>query len=93
MTWLQGMVTNDIEKLRPGQGAYAAHLNAQGKLVAQMTVLADPDVLWLALETSNVGKLSEVLDRMIVMEDVQSEDLSDTSAMNWDIPFGQTFQK
>jgi folate-binding protein YgfZ len=76
MTWLQGMVTNDVEKLRPGQGAYAAHLNAQGKMVAQMTVLADPDVLWLALETSNVGKLSEVLDRMIVMEDVQSEDRS-----------------
>ena len=78
MTWLQGMVTNDVEKLRPGQGVYAAHLNAQGKMVGQMTVLADPDVLWLALETSNVKKLSEVLERMIVMEDVQSEDLSDT---------------
>jgi len=70
------MVTNDVEKLLPGQGAYAAHLNAQGKMVAQMTILADADVLWLALETSNVRKLSEVLDRMIVMEDVQSEDHS-----------------
>lgn len=76
ITWLQGMVTNDVEKLLPGQGAYAAHLNAQGKMVAQMTILADADVLWLALETSNVGKLSEVLERMIVMEDVQSEDHS-----------------
>jgi aminomethyltransferase len=70
------MVTNDVEKLLPGQGAYAAHLNAQGKMVAQMTILADADVLWLALETSNVRKLSEVLERMIVMEDVQSEDHS-----------------
>jgi aminomethyltransferase len=70
------MVTNDVEKLLPGQGAYAAHLNAQGKLVAQMTILADADALWLSLETSNVHKLSEVLERMIVMEDVQSEDHS-----------------
>jgi aminomethyltransferase len=70
------MVTNDVEKLLPGQGAYAAHLNAQGKLVAQMTILADSDFIWLSLETSNVHKLSEVLERMIVMEDVQSEDHS-----------------
>lgn len=70
------MVTNDVEKLLPGQGVYAAHLNAQGKIVAQMTILADADVVWLSLETSNVRKLSEVLERMIVMEDVQSEDHS-----------------
>jgi folate-binding protein YgfZ len=41
-----------------------------------MTILADADVIWLALETSNVKKLNEVLERMIVMEDVQSEDHS-----------------
>jgi folate-binding protein YgfZ len=76
ISWLQGMVTNDVEKLLPGQGAYAAHLNAQGKIVAQMTILADADVIWLTLETSNGKKLSEVLERMIVMEDVQSEDHS-----------------
>lgn len=78
ISWLQGMVTNDVEQLLPGQGAYAAHLNAQGKMVAQMTILADADVLWLALETSNVRKLSEVLERMIVMEDVQSDDRSNS---------------
>ncbi|HET9132216.1 MAG TPA: glycine cleavage T C-terminal barrel domain-containing protein [Terriglobia bacterium] len=76
ISWLQGMVTNDVEKLLPGQGAYAAHLNAQGKIVAQMTVLVDADVVWLSLEASNVQKLSGILDRMIVMEDVQSEDRS-----------------
>ena len=76
ISWLQGMVTNDVEKLLSGQGAYAAHLNAQGKMVAQMTILADADCFWLTLETSNVAKLSEVLERMIVMEEVQSEDHS-----------------
>jgi len=76
ISWLQGMITNDVEKLHPGQGAYAAHLNAQGKLVAQMTVLVDSDAIWLVTEASNVKKLVEVLDRMIVMEDVQCENHS-----------------
>jgi len=26
VTWLQGMVTNDVEKLKPRTGCYAAHL-------------------------------------------------------------------
>jgi len=70
------MVTNDVEKLRPGQGAYAAHLNAQGKIIAHMRILVDADVVWLMTETPNVKKLGEVLERMIVMEDAQSEDHS-----------------
>jgi len=76
ISWLQGMVSNDVEKLRSGQGVYAAHLNAQGKLVAHMTILVDSDVVWLSTEASNVKKLAAVMDRMIVMEDVQCEDHS-----------------
>jgi folate-binding protein YgfZ len=75
-TWLQGMVTNDVEKLRPQEGTYAAHLNSQGKIIGQMAILVDPDAVWLSLETSNVKKLGGVLERMIVMEDVQSDDQS-----------------
>ena len=31
--FLQGLVTNDVEKLAPGQGVYAALLTAQGKIL------------------------------------------------------------
>ena len=77
ISWLQGMVSNDVEKLHPGQGVYAAHLNAQGKIVGQMTILVDDDFIWLSMEASNVKKLADVLDRMIVMEDVQCENLTE----------------
>ena len=43
VSWLQAMVTNDVQKLRPGQGCYAAHLTPQGKIVAHMQILADED--------------------------------------------------
>lgn len=75
-TWLQGMVTNDVEKLQPGEGCYAAHLNSQGKMVAQMAVLAAEDALWLTLERGAVGKLASAFDKLIIMEDVQVQDLS-----------------
>jgi folate-binding protein YgfZ len=76
LTWLQGMVTNDVEKLSPGQGCYAAHLNAQGRVLAQMTILVDKDVVWLALERSAAGGLLGSFDKLIVMEDVLAQDAS-----------------
>jgi len=76
LSWLQGMVSNEVEKLLPGQGTYAAHLNAQGKLIGQMAILIGVDEVWLSLESTNVGKLLGSLNPMIVMEDVVSEDLS-----------------
>jgi len=75
-SWLQGMVTNDVEKLKPGDSCYAAHLNAQGKIVAQMTVLATADALWLLLERVAVDKLAVAFDKLIIMEDVQVQNVS-----------------
>jgi folate-binding protein YgfZ len=76
LTWLQGMVTNNVESLAPGQGCYAAHLNAQGRVLAQMTVLVDQESVWLALERSAVGVLLGSFDKLIVMEDVLAQDAS-----------------
>jgi len=75
-TWLQGMVTNEVENLKPGEACYAAHLNAQGKVVAQMTVFAAKDEIWLLVEQTAVQKLAAVFDRLIIMEDVQVRNVS-----------------
>jgi folate-binding protein YgfZ len=76
-TWLQGMITNEVQKLAPGKGCYAGHLNAQGKLVAQMIVLAAEDAVWLLVERSAIGNLAAAFDRLIIMEDVQLQDVSE----------------
>ena len=76
-SWLQGMVTNEVEKLTAGQGCYAGHLNAQGKLVAQMIVLVAEEEVWLLVERAVTAKLAGVFDKLIVMEDVQVRDASD----------------
>src|SRR6266850_5609788 len=76
-SWLQGMVTNDVQKLAPGTGCYAAHLTPQGKIVAQMHVLVDEDALWLTLERAAIPKLIGAFDKLLIMEDVQIKDSSD----------------
>jgi len=80
-SWLQGMVTNEVEKLAPGQGCYAGHLNAQGRLVAQMIVLITEEDVWLLVERSATAKLAAVFDKLIIMEDVQVRDTSDEYAV------------
>src|SRR5580692_374341 len=75
-SWLQGMITNDVLKLVPGSGCYAAHLNPQGKIVAQMNVLIDEDALWLSLERAVTPKLIAAFDKLLIMEDVHMADVS-----------------
>lgn len=78
VSWLQGMVSNDVKKVAPGQGCYAAHLSPQGRTVAQMVILKDDDCLWLELERSVVQPLAAAFDKLLIMEDVQVSDVSET---------------
>ena len=75
-SWLQGMVTNDVQRLTPGTGCYAAHLTPQGKIVAHMHILADDDTLWISLERATISRLRDAFDKLLIMEDVQITDAS-----------------
>ena len=77
VSWLQGMLTNDVQKLRSGTGCYAAHLTPQGKIVAHMHVLVDDDGVWLSLERAVIPKLLAALDKLLIMEEVQMADVSE----------------
>ena len=67
--WLNGMVTNSIQALTPGQGCYNFFLNAQGKIQADGTAFALADAL--LLETAHPDTLAALLDRFIIMDDVE----------------------
>jgi folate-binding protein YgfZ len=77
VSWLQGMVTNDVQKPKTGAGCYAAHLTPQGKIVAHMMVLKDDDALWLCLERDAIPKLIAAFDKLLIMEDVQVSDVAE----------------
>jgi len=67
-SFLQGMVTNDVLSLTPGQSCYAFHLDATGHVLADMYVLCQEDRLLLVTEPGMGPVLAELLDGYLVME-------------------------
>jgi folate-binding protein YgfZ len=68
--FLHGMCTNDIKNLAPGQGCRAAVVNRQGKMVAEIAVLVEPDALLAIVERSNLKPTIDHLQKFIVADDV-----------------------
>ena len=76
--WLNGMVTNSIQDLQDGQGTYNFVLSVQGRIQGDATIFAGPDALLIETASSQVAGLMTLLDRFIIMDDVELADVSDT---------------
>ncbi|MFA5910039.1 MAG: glycine cleavage T C-terminal barrel domain-containing protein [Vicinamibacterales bacterium] len=74
--WLQGLVTNDVASLAPGEARYAAYLTPQGRMITDMIVVARADRLLLDVPASLASSLRDRLDGLIFVEDVQVLDQS-----------------
>jgi folate-binding protein YgfZ len=72
--YLHGQITNDIRKLQPGQGCYAALTTAKGKMEADLNVFNLPDELLLDSEPGLTERISQRLEKFIVADDVQIVD-------------------
>lgn len=76
-SYLQGMLTNDIVALRPGQGCYACYLTAQGRMISDMWVFELGDVMLMTTPGSTRTSVLTKLDQFIFSEDVQLGDVTD----------------
>jgi len=74
--WLQGLVTNDVATLAPGETRYAAYLTPQGRMITDLNVVARPDRLLLDVPAPLAAALREKLDGLIFAEDAQVVDSS-----------------
>jgi folate-binding protein YgfZ len=75
-SYLQGLLTNDIEALTPGTGCYAAMLTAQGRMMTDMRVLELGDAILLDVPERVTSAVREHLDRFVFSEDVQVDDVT-----------------
>jgi folate-binding protein YgfZ len=75
--WLNGMVTNSIASLAPGQGCYNFVLNAQGRIQGDLTAFLLEDSILLETDRQQVPALLAHFDRFIIMDDVELADISD----------------
>jgi folate-binding protein YgfZ len=74
--FLQGMLSNDVKSLAPGQSCPAAFLDAHGKIVALMRVHCLADRLLLEMDHHLVAPTLAALDRFLISERVEFEDAS-----------------
>ena len=75
-TWLQGLVTNDVQQLAPGESRYAAWLTPQGRMITDMNIVASGNRLLLDVPAALAAGVRERLDGLIFAEDVQVTDES-----------------
>jgi tRNA-modifying protein YgfZ len=79
-SFLQGLLTNDIAALAPGQGCYSAYLTPQGRMITDLHVYELGDMILLTMEGDVKDTLMAKLDQMIFSEDVQLGDVTATFA-------------
>src|SRR5438270_11358738 len=64
--FLQGLVSNDVEKLAANRAVYAALLTAQGKYLHDFIMVEVAEAIWLDAEAARLGELLRrlALDRL-----------------------------
>ena len=76
VAWLQGLVTNDVDALQPGQGCYAAYLTPQGRMISDLRILATREALLLDVPTVARTTVAARFEQFIITEDVVVEDVT-----------------
>jgi folate-binding protein YgfZ len=75
-SFLQGLVTQDVERVTPHQSVWTAMLNAQGKYLYDFFLIADGEhALLLDCDTSQVEELQRLLTMYKLRADAVIEDM------------------
>lgn len=82
-SYLQGLLTNDIQALTPGGGCYAAWLTPQGRMLTDLHIFESGDMMLLDVPADALPATLQRLEQFLFSEDVQFSDLSETLAAVW----------
>lgn len=75
--WMNGMVTGNVRDLGPNRGAYSFLLNPQGHILGDLYIYNRGETLLLDTDCSQAGRLREVFEKYIIMDDVEVTDISE----------------
>jgi len=76
VSFLNGLLTNDISQLKENKGQRSALLNSKARVLADLHLYAEQDSLLVDTGESPASHVKEILDRFIITEDVQIQDSS-----------------
>ncbi|MFZ5894149.1 MAG: YgfZ/GcvT domain-containing protein [Myxococcota bacterium] len=73
VSWLNGLVTCDVAAVDARRGAYGLLLTKQGKIVTDLDIVKSEGGLLLGMGDAVFDAVCQLLDRYLVMEDVELE--------------------
>jgi folate-binding protein YgfZ len=79
--FLQGMLSNDVKALGPGQGCPAAFLDAHGKVVSLLAAYALEDRILLELPAGSTEKFLQAIDKFLISEKAYFEAVDEAYAI------------
>jgi folate-binding protein YgfZ len=82
-SFLQGLLTNDIQALKPGDGCYAAWLTPQGRMLTDMHVLESEGMVLLDVPAAQAEATAARLDQFLFSEDVKLGSLAGAITTVW----------
>ncbi len=82
-SFLQGLLTNDIQRLSAGTGCYAAWLTPQGRMLTDMHVFESGEMILLDVPAGQAASTLQRLDQFLFSEDVQLADLAGSLRGVW----------
>jgi folate-binding protein YgfZ len=82
-SFLQGLLTNDIQQLTAGTGCYAAWLTPQGRMITDLHVFESGDMIVLDVPVELAQSTLQRLDQFLFSEDVRLEDLAAAVVSVW----------
>jgi folate-binding protein YgfZ len=71
VSFLQGMLTNDVARLEPGRNRPALLLTIQGRVTADVRVAADDDALLLDVDVRARDAFLAALNKLLIADDVE----------------------
>ena len=71
VSFLQGMLTNDVARLEPGRNQPALLLTIQGRVTADVRVAAGDDALLLDVDVRARDALLAALNKLLIADDVE----------------------
>jgi folate-binding protein YgfZ len=76
-SFLNGMVSNDVKRLGPGQGCAAAFLDARGRVQTLLAILAEADRHLVILPGGGAAKTQATLEKFHFAERLEIHDASE----------------
>ena len=76
VSFLQAMVTNDVDSIEPGMGVHSLITTIKGKIVAELLLFAKDDVVLVLVPQGDADEAYDIFKKHIIMEDVAIDDIS-----------------